>query len=62
MSHQGPDICWCHGVDEEEQQSEVRIRRKVYISTMHLNALHIVEQVVGWRYFWEYLLHQSVFC
>ena len=24
--------------------------------------VHIVEQVVGWQYFWEYLLHRSVFC
>ena len=23
---------------------------------------HIVERVVGWRFFWEYLLHRSVFC
>ena len=42
MSHQSPDFCWCHGVDEKEQQSEVRIRRKVYINTMHLNALPLI--------------------
>ena len=24
--------------------------------------LHIVERVVGWRFFWEYLLHRSLFC
>ena len=26
------------------------------------NPIHIVERVVGWRFFSEYLLHQSVFC
>ena len=25
-------------------------------------AAHIVERVVGWQYFWDYLLHGSVFC
>ena len=25
-------------------------------------SFHVVEQVVGWRYFWDYLLHGSVFC
>ena len=26
------------------------------------HTAHIVERVVGWRYFWDYLLHGSVFC
>ena len=25
-------------------------------------GFHIVERVDGWRYFWDYLLHSSVFC
>ena len=27
-----------------------------------VHGIHIVELVDGWRYFWEYLLHGSVFC
>ena len=30
--------------------------------TYQVNIAHIVERVVGWRFFWEYLLHCSVFC
>ena len=34
----------------------------VPIGFLNLVIYHIVERVVGWRYFWEYLLHGSVFC
>ena len=40
--------------------SEVRL--ELNSTQLTQQSGHIVEQVVGWRYFWKYLLHRSVFC
>ena len=60
------DMCERHKDKITAQHSDdlrrVFIPVRYFDSCVHLFSSHIVERVDGWRYFWDYLLHGSVFC